>query len=144
MTSQNEIKVSAEIGSNEKKSFDFPFLQMVAAYTGEIIFTIFYYLYKAFLMRAEVKSSEINFSQFAYPAVCDFTENLLFIFGLTKVLPSLSMMTKAIALPISALICSLSLLKIRKSFNAMQIWTLVAICVSATLVLVANYDASEE
>ena len=51
MSTQNEIQVSKTIGSSEKVPFEHPFFQMVAAYLGEFIFTIFYYLYKAFVMR---------------------------------------------------------------------------------------------
>ena len=53
VTSMNQVMVSKGIdgGSTEKVPFDHPFFQMVAAYLGEFIFTIFYYLYKAFLMR---------------------------------------------------------------------------------------------
>ena len=117
LSSQNEVKVSKEFNSSEKVPFDHPFFQMTAMYLGEFVFTIFYYLWMAFMVRASVQWSEIRFMQFLYPALCDFTENLLFVFGLSAVLPSLAMMSKAIAVPISALFTRWSILRLRKTFN---------------------------
>ena len=82
--------------------------------------------------------SEIRFVQFIYPALCDFTQNLLFIFGLGMVLPSMSIATKAVALPISAFFCKWSLLKIRKSFNMKQIMALIGIMVSVLLIFIIS------
>lgn len=51
MTSQNEVLVSKSATNSDKVPFNHPFYQMFAAYSGEFIFTIFYYIYMAFLMR---------------------------------------------------------------------------------------------
>lgn len=116
-TSQNQIKVSATLESNEQVPFDHPFFQMLAAYIGEFIFTIFYYLYKAFVMQHNVKQSEVRFFQFFYPAICDFTENLLFIYGLGNILPSLTIVPKALAVPISIGFSRWSVLRLSKNYN---------------------------
>ena len=117
MTSQNEVDVSKSAQNKEKVPFSHPFFQMLAAYLGEFLFTIFYYIHKAFLMRHEVRQSEIKFRQFIYPALCEFIESMLFIFGLAQLAPSMSMVTKALALPISAFFCRLAFLRILKSFD---------------------------
>lgn len=90
---------------------------MLAAYIGEFIFTIFYYLYLAIILQYSTQWSEVRFCQFIYPALCDFIEMLLFVFGLSKMAGDEGMVTKSLALPLSAMFCKWSLLKIRKSFN---------------------------
>ena len=59
--------------------------------------------------------------------------NLLFIYGFTNLLPSISIATKAVALPLSAFFCKWSLLKIRKNFNFKQIMALGGILVAVTI-----------
>ena len=61
MLEQNGIKVSKDLNNSEKVAFDHPFFQMMAAYVGELVFTILYYLYLAFVMQNRMRSSEIRF-----------------------------------------------------------------------------------
>ena len=72
--------------------------------------------------------------QFIYPALCDFTQNILFIFGLSMMLPSMSIATKALAWPISAFFCKWSLLKIRKNFDMKWTMALFGIMISVTII----------
>ena len=144
MLEQNGVKVSKDLNDSEKVPFEHPFFQMLAAYVGELVFTIIYYLYLAFVMQNRMRSSEIRFTQFIYPALCDFVENLLFIFGLAKSLSSMSMMTKAIALPITAIFCRWSVLRIRKTFNWYQIAALMGILIGATWIMYATIDFESE
>jgi len=46
ITSMNEIKVDSLTDKGEKVPFTYPFVQLCASYSGEFIFTIFYYTYK--------------------------------------------------------------------------------------------------
>jgi hypothetical protein len=138
------VKVDSLSESDGKSSFDYPFLQLIASYLGEFIFTIMYYIYKAFLMQQDVKQSEIRFVQFFYPASCDLIANLLFIFGLSEILASLSMMTKALTLPIAAVFSQWSFVKINKHFGNMQIAALAGILVSCFLILLVTFNSQEE
>ena len=117
---------------------------MMASYLGEFVFTILYYLYLAFVLRSTQQDSEIQFRQFIYPALCDFTGNLLFIFGLSNTMANNSMMTKAVALPIAAIFCKWSLIKIRKTFNSKQIVALLGILIGVTWTTIASFDMSKE
>ena len=56
----------------------------------------------------------------------------------------MSMMTKAVALPISALFCRWSLLKIRKTFNLKQMGALLAILLGVTWISLASLDLEAE
>ena len=117
---------------------------MMASYLGEFVFTILYYLYLAFVLRSTQQDSEIQFRQFIYPALCDFTGNLLFIFGLSNTMANNSMMTKAVALPIAAIFCKWSLIKIRKTFDSKQIVALLGILIGVTWTTIASFDMSKE
>ena len=138
VSQQNQVQVSKSIESSEKVPFEHPFFQMLASYLGEFIFTIFYYIYKTIIWSDQVQKSEIRYVQFIYPALCDFTQNLLFIFGISMMLPQMSIATKALALPISAFFCRWSLLKIRKSFNMKQSMALFGIMVSVTIIFIIS------
>ena len=70
-----------------------------------------------YIAQDEVKQSEIRFVQFFYPAFCDFTGNVLFVFGLANMLPSMSMTSKALTLPLTAAFSMWSLTQINKTFN---------------------------
>jgi len=54
---------------------------------------------------------------------------MLFIFGIGNMLPSLGIVTKAIALPMAAVFCKWSLLRIRKTYNVKQIVAISGILV---------------
>ena len=54
------------------------------------------------------------------------------------------MMTKAVALPISAIFCRWSLLKIRKTFNSKQIVALIGILIGVAWTTIASFDMSKE
>jgi hypothetical protein len=85
-------------------------------------------------MQENVQPSEIRFDQFVYPAMCDFTQNLFFIFGIGQMLPDIGMMTKAITLPIVVFFCKWSLLRIRKEYNLKQIIGIVGILVGILVI----------
>ena len=61
MLEQNEVKVSKDLSNSSKVPFEHPFFQMMAAYVGELVFTVLYYLYLAFVMQNRLRSSEIRF-----------------------------------------------------------------------------------
>ena len=54
------------------------------------------------------------------------------------------MMTKAIALPITAIFCRWSVLRIRKTFNWYQIAALIGILIGATWIMYATIDFESE
>ena len=117
LSSANDVKVSKTIDGGEKVNFDHPFIQICAAYVGEFIFTIGYYIAKYYVLDLDHSQSEIRFVQFFYPAFCDFMGNLFFIYGLSTMLPSVTMASKAITLPLTALFCMWSFVRINKTFN---------------------------
>ena len=53
-------------------------------------------------------------------------------------------MTKAIALPITAIFCRWSVLRIRKTFNWYQIGALIGILIGATWIMYATIDYESE
>ena len=116
----------------------------MAAYVGEFIFTLGYYFAKNYVFDVEHVQSEIRFVQFCYPAICDFMGNLLFIYGLSAMLPSISMVSKAITLPLTAYFCTLAIVRINKTFNNKQIIALIAILASVLMVMLASYDLQKE
>ena len=124
--------------------FDHPFFQIILAYLGEFVFTIIYYLYMGLVMRHWIQATEIRFRQFMYPALCDFTEQLLFIFGLSMALPSMSIMTKALALPISAGFSRWAILRLNKTYNWYQITGLICILVSIVWIFLVSIDLKAE
>lgn len=134
----NLIQVPSDLNSSTLVPFDFPFLQIVAAYVGEFVFTIFYFIHMAFVMRVDVKNSEIRFVQFLYPALCDFLSNIFFILGMGQLLPTLSIMTKTAALPLTVLFTRWSLVKINKTYDTKQTVSIAAIFISAVLLFLAT------
>jgi len=124
--------------------FDHPFFQIILAYLGEFVFTILYYLYMGLIMRHWIQATEIRFRQFMYPALCDFMEQLLFIFGLSMSLPSMSIMTKALALPISAGFSRWSILRLNKTFSWKQIIALIGVLVSILWIFLISLDLKKE
>ena len=90
-----------------------------------------------------MRQSEIRFVNFLIPALCEFIESMLFIFGLAQLLPSMSMVTKALALPISAIFCRLSFLYINKTFNWRQIVSLTGIMLSVAWLTLASLDSAK-
>ena len=87
--------------------------------------------------------SEVRFKQFIYPAFCNFTENMFFIFGLTKMI-DMSMISKALALPICAIFSNWSLLKIKKTFNAKQIGALSATLIASVWLFVSTFNKTKQ
>ena len=112
---------------------------MLAAYFGEFTFTIFYYIYISLILKQSL-AREIRFNQFLIPALCDFVENLLLIFSVGKMLPSMSMMIGALALPISALFSRWSVLRIRKIWTMKQVLALAGILVGVLWIFFVSLE----
>jgi len=71
---------------------------------GEFIVIAALYIYYMIKDPNEIKTAQIRFRYFLLPAICDFGENTLLVFGLTAIFPSVTTMTRALVVPITAII----------------------------------------
>ena len=81
------------------------------------------YLYYLVQDPEQIKTAQIRFRQFLFPALCDFLENTLLVFGLLQVFPSVSSMTRALVVPLTAWIGKY-LVRQRLSWNQIYAMTL--------------------
>ena len=135
VAAENNLEVTSNYGGTKQDGSEFrqPLFQIMACYFGEFVFVILYYLYLGVTTQCGCSQTEIRFINFIYPAACDFTENLLFVFGLARVMPSMSMMTKALALPVAIALCKWL---VRKTFNQRQ-WAAIFIIMAGALLATA-------
>lgn len=86
----------------------------------------------------KLKAAETtSYFTLALPAFCDFTENMLLIFGITQIFPSLVSMSRALVLPITAL---LSKFLIGKVFSWKMIAALFILLGGMTLATLVQFD----
>ena len=78
-----------------------------------IIMTIWCF-FKRYAPEKLEAGDKVSYLTLALPALCDFTENMCLIFGITQIFPSLVSMSRALVLPITAL---LSKILIKKYFS---------------------------
>lgn len=69
---------------------------------------------------------------------------MLFIFGVGKMLPSVSIMIRAMALPISALFSQWSFLHINKKWTCKQVFALSGILAGVVWILFASRSLQKE
>ena len=100
--------------------------QTVSGYVAEFVFCTFFYVAQLFFRFQSWQSTEIGFINFLYPAMCDFLENIVLVFGLTYVFPSLVTISRSFSIPITALLCKLL---IRKAFSASMISAIATISI---------------
>ena len=74
------------------------------------------YVYYMLNNEKEIVTAQIRFRYFLLPAVCDFAENTLLVFGLTAIFPSVTTMSRALVVPTTAVI-SKYLILTRLSWN---------------------------
>jgi hypothetical protein len=114
------------IESGETAPFRHPMFQTVAGYAAEFIFCTFFYVAQCIFRFNSWQSTEIRFINFLYPAVCDFFENIVLVFGLTYVFPSLVTISRSFSIPVTALLCKIL---IRKAFNVSMISAIALISI---------------
>ena len=101
--------------NGEVVEYRHPMLQAMFGYLGEYVVAVVMWLY--YIKKEPVQlehSGQISVYTLALPALCDFFENMCMIFGMTQIFPSLVTMSRALVLPITAV---LSRWLIRKYFN---------------------------
>ena len=99
-----------------------------------LLFYLFYLRYD----REKLRPSErVSIFTLSLPALCDFFENMCLIFGITQIFPSLVSMSRALVLPITAM---LSRFLIRKLFNWKMITALVILLSGMTLATFVQYE----
>ena len=92
-----------------------PVLQSCLGYIGEFLIVLVFYLFFLRYDPEKLKPSDrVSVFTLSLPALCDFFENMCLIFGITQIFPSLVSMSRALVLPITAM---LSRFLIRKLFN---------------------------
>ena len=102
-----------------------PVLQSMAGFFGEFLVAFILYLFYLRYDPSQLKPSEqVSFFVLALPAICDFFENMCLIFGITQIFPSIVTMSRALVLPITAL---MSRFLIKKLFNWKMIVALVVL-----------------
>ena len=115
-----------------------PVLQSIAGYFGEFVFALLLGCYYKRYYPEKVKPSDtVSFFTLSLPAFCDFFENMCLIFGITQIFPSLVTMSRALVLPITAV---LSRILIRKLFNWKMIAALCVLLAGMTLATFVQYE----
>lgn len=68
--------------AGEDVKFKHPFFQSCIGFSGEFIVVGALYIYYMVRDPIQIKSAQIRFRYFLLPALCDFLENTLLVFGL--------------------------------------------------------------
>ena len=110
----NEQNVIDSQGQETK--FRHPLFQSCVGFLGEFVVIAVLYVYYMLTNAKEIVTAQIRFKYFFLPAVCDFAENTLLVFGLTAIFPSVTTMSRALVVPITAII-SKYLILTRLSWN---------------------------
>ena len=106
----------------------------MACYFGEfVIVLILWGFFKRYAPEKLEAGDKVSYLTLALPALCDFTENMCLIFGITQIFPSLVSMSRALVLPITAF---LSKFLIKKYFSWQM---LLAIAVLLSGMLLATF-----
>ena len=98
----NEQNVLDSQGQETK--FRHPLFQSCVGFLGEFVVIAVLYVYYMLTNAKEIVTAQIRFKYFFLPAVCDFAENTLLVFGLTAIFPSVTTMSRALVVPITAII----------------------------------------
>ncbi len=110
----------------------------MAGFLGEfIIVGILYFYYRRYEPSKLKTSDQVSVFAMAVPALCDFFENVLLIFGTTQIFPSLVAMSRALVLPITAI---LSKFLIKKLFTCKMITALLVLTSGLTLATFVQYQ----
>ena len=94
--------------------FAHPFFMAVAGYIGEFFIVAVIYIYMGLQTPESLPKTKLSILQLILPAICDFGENLLLILGIQEIYPSLSVLSRALVLPMAVL---LSKYMLRKAYN---------------------------
>ena len=106
----------------EATAYHHPFLQTILGYLGEfLIVGLLGLYYRRASPELLASSQKVSLFTLAIPAACDFFENMALIFGTTQIFPSVVSMSRALVLPITAV---LSRCLIRKLFSWQMILAL--------------------
>ena len=120
-----------------KEEYRHPFFQAVVGYLGEFIVVSCLYFWHRCNSPKELKHSKLGIWRLAMPALCDYFENLCLIFAMTQIFPSLVSMSRALVVPITAL---LSKLIIRKFFNWKMLLALAFLFSGMTLATFVQFE----
>ena len=88
--------------SGEEVKFHHPLFQSCIGFSGEFIVVGALYIYYLIKDPVQIKTAQVRFRYFLLPALCDFLENTLLVFGLMQVFPSVTSMTRALTVPLTA------------------------------------------
>lgn len=130
----------AEVKNAQGEVVDYrhPVLQAIGGYFGEFIISagmcLFFWRYDPVQLKS---SDKVSFFVLSLPALCDFSENMCLIFGITQIFPSLVTMSRALVLPITAIF---SRCLIRKLFNINMIAALLLLLAGMTLATFVQYE----
>ena len=88
--------------TGNETEFRHPLFQSCIGFMGEFIVVGALYIYYMINDPIQIKTAQIRFRVFLLPALCDFLENTLLVFGLAQIFPSVASMTRALVVPLTA------------------------------------------
>ena len=110
----------------------------MCGFLGEFIIVVILWIF--FMKYAPEKleaGDKVSYLTLSLPALCDFTENMCLIFGITQIFPSLVSMSRALVLPITAL---LSKILIKKYFSWQMLLAIAVLLSGMTLATFVQYE----
>ena len=121
--------------------FKHPYFVAVLGYFGEFLCVAVIYIYYTLKAPNMIPSTNLSMITMLWPALCDFLENLLLIFALTQIYPSLSVMSRAFILPLTAI---LSKIVLKKVFSIKQIVAIICVAMGVVLACVVQFMGEQE